>query len=116
MRSEKDQMTVGKEKNVVEIKFRDIPREQDNTGCNPKQKEEKKEVFTKVGTRAFAMCPVVYAAWENRHGGGWEEGGMVSAPRTATRGGGGRSHCFSRLSAGPTTSYLSLFSTPRCLY
>uniref|UniRef100_A0A3B4U4D4 UPF3A regulator of nonsense mediated mRNA decay n=1 Tax=Seriola dumerili TaxID=41447 RepID=A0A3B4U4D4_SERDU len=51
MRSEKDQMTVGKEKNVVEIQFRDIPREQENTPCNPKQKEEKKEVFTKVVIR-----------------------------------------------------------------
>eukprot|EP00064_Thunnus_orientalis_P009082 superscaffoldBa00001132_g9105 len=51
MRSEKDQMTVGKEKNVVEIKFRDIQREQENTPGNPKQKEEKKEVFTKVVIR-----------------------------------------------------------------
>ncbi|KAG7238806.1 hypothetical protein INR49_030350 [Caranx melampygus] len=51
MRSEKDQMTVGKEKNVVEIQFRDIPRDQENTPCNPKQKEEKKEVFTKVVIR-----------------------------------------------------------------
>uniref|UniRef100_A0AAQ5ZNS9 UPF3 domain-containing protein n=1 Tax=Amphiprion ocellaris TaxID=80972 RepID=A0AAQ5ZNS9_AMPOC len=51
MRSEKDQMTVGKEKSVVEIQFRDIPREQENTPGNPKQKEEKKEVFTKVVIR-----------------------------------------------------------------
>ncbi|XP_073329990.1 regulator of nonsense transcripts 3A isoform X1 [Pagrus major] len=51
MRSEKDQMTVGKEKSVVEIQFRDLPREQENTPGNPKQKEEKKEVFTKVVLR-----------------------------------------------------------------
>lgn len=69
MRSEKDQMTVGKEKSVVEIQFRDIPREQENTSGNPKQKEEKKEVFTKVGSRAFEPCRIVYAAWGGRHGG-----------------------------------------------
>ncbi|KAA8587914.1 regulator of nonsense transcripts 3A isoform X1 [Etheostoma spectabile] len=51
MRSEKDQMTVGKEKSVVEIQFRDIPREQENIPCNFKPKEEKKEVFTKVVIR-----------------------------------------------------------------
>ncbi|KAK1902353.1 Regulator of nonsense transcripts 3A [Dissostichus eleginoides] len=51
MRSEKDQMTVGKEKSVVEIQFRDIPREQENIPGNLKQKEEKKEVFTKVVIR-----------------------------------------------------------------
>lgn len=55
---------MGKEKNVFEIKFRDIPREQENTPGNPKQKEEKKEVFTKVGSREFAMCRIVYAAWK----------------------------------------------------
>lgn len=49
MRSEKEQMIVGKEKSVVEIQFRDIPGEQDNASGNTKQKEEKKEVFTKVG-------------------------------------------------------------------
>lgn len=48
MRSEKEQMTVGKEKNVVEIQFRDIPGEQENASGNAKQKEEKKEVCTKV--------------------------------------------------------------------
>lgn len=51
MRSEKEQMIVGKEKSVVEIQFRDIPGEQDNASGNTKQKEEKKEVFTKVGNR-----------------------------------------------------------------
>lgn len=61
MRSEKDQMTVGKEKGVVEIQFRDIPREQENAPGNPKQKEEKKEIFTKVGRRASARCRIVYA-------------------------------------------------------
>lgn len=48
MRSEKDQMTGGREKSVVEIQFRDIPREQEGNTVNSKQKEEKKEVFTKV--------------------------------------------------------------------
>ncbi|XP_047456213.1 regulator of nonsense transcripts 3A isoform X1 [Mugil cephalus] len=51
MRSEKDQMTVGKEKGVVEIQFRDLPRDQENAPGNPKQKEEKKEVFSKVVIR-----------------------------------------------------------------
>uniref|UniRef100_A0A674NK89 UPF3A regulator of nonsense mediated mRNA decay n=1 Tax=Takifugu rubripes TaxID=31033 RepID=A0A674NK89_TAKRU len=51
MRSEKEPMTVGKEKSVVEIQFRDIPGEQENTSNNTKQKEEKKEVFTKVVLR-----------------------------------------------------------------
>lgn len=55
MRSEKDQMTVGKEKCVVELQFRDIPGEQDTTPGNTKQKEEKREVFTKVGMRVFAV-------------------------------------------------------------
>lgn len=54
MRSEKDQTTASREKGVVEIRFRDIPREQDNTPGSLKQKEEKKEVFTKVGGRTFA--------------------------------------------------------------
>lgn len=67
MRSEKDQMTAGKEKTVVELQFRDIPGEQENTPGNLKQKEEKKEVFTKVGeaercwTRrtVYAVCVCV---------------------------------------------------------
>ncbi|XP_061826724.1 regulator of nonsense transcripts 3A isoform X1 [Nerophis lumbriciformis] len=48
MRSEKEQMTASKDKGVVEIKFRDNSGELDNI---PKQKEEKKEVFTKVVIR-----------------------------------------------------------------
>lgn len=52
MRSEKDQMTAGKDKCLVEIQFRDLPREQDNLPGNNKQKEEKKEVFTKVCSRS----------------------------------------------------------------
>lgn len=83
MRSEKDQMTAGKEKSVVEIQFRDVPREQENTPGNPKQKEEKKEVFTKVGGRAGCAAPRCLRAVGNRHGGGAEGGGRVSAPRTA---------------------------------
>ncbi|XP_053733507.1 regulator of nonsense transcripts 3A [Synchiropus splendidus] len=51
MKSEKDQMTASQDKSSVEIKFRDLPREQDSTSCNSKQKEEKKEVFTKVVIR-----------------------------------------------------------------
>uniref|UniRef100_A0A1A8I881 UPF3 regulator of nonsense transcripts homolog A n=1 Tax=Nothobranchius kuhntae TaxID=321403 RepID=A0A1A8I881_NOTKU len=51
MRSEKDEMTVGKEKCVVEIQFRDLPREQDIIPGNAKLKEEKKEVFSKVVIR-----------------------------------------------------------------
>ncbi|XP_034429937.1 regulator of nonsense transcripts 3A [Hippoglossus hippoglossus] len=51
MRSEKDQMTVGKDKSVVEIQFRDIPRDQENCAGGNRQKEEKKEVFTKVVIR-----------------------------------------------------------------
>lgn len=53
MRSEKEQMTVGKEKSVVEIQFRDIPGEQENASGNAKQKEEKKEIFTKVGIECW---------------------------------------------------------------
>lgn len=53
MRSEKEQMTVGKEKSIVEIHFRDIPGDQENASGNTKQKEEKKEVFTKVGIECW---------------------------------------------------------------
>lgn len=48
MRSEKDPSSGGREKSVVEIQFRDIPREQDGVSVNSRLKEEKKEVFTKV--------------------------------------------------------------------
>ncbi|XP_075887194.1 regulator of nonsense transcripts 3A isoform X3 [Nelusetta ayraudi] len=51
MRSEKEQMTAGKEKNVVELQFRDIPGEQEHTPGSAKQKDEKKEVFSKVVLR-----------------------------------------------------------------
>ncbi|XP_035460542.1 regulator of nonsense transcripts 3A isoform X1 [Scophthalmus maximus] len=59
MRSEKEQVTVAKERSVVEIQFRDVPREQDNAAGHLKQqqqlqqqqKEEKKEVFSKVVIR-----------------------------------------------------------------
>ncbi len=95
MRSEKDQMTVGKEKSVVEIQFRDIPKEQENAPGNLKQREEKKEVFTKVGGRASARCRIVYAVWktdmeeeeEEEEEEAWRGGGIISAPRTATAGG-----------------------------
>ncbi|XP_056146063.1 regulator of nonsense transcripts 3A isoform X2 [Lampris incognitus] len=51
MRSEKEQTNGGREKSVVEIQFRDIQREQEGLSGNPKQKEEKKEVFSKVVIR-----------------------------------------------------------------
>lgn len=71
MRSEKDQMTVAKDKSVVEIKFRDVPREADNAAGHPKQKEEKKEVFTKVSAVAHCLR-------------GGKQRWRISAPRTAT--------------------------------
>ncbi|XP_050974861.1 regulator of nonsense transcripts 3A isoform X1 [Labeo rohita] len=51
MRSEKEQRTGSRERGSVEIQFRDCQREQDNVAVNPKHKEEKKEVFTKVVIR-----------------------------------------------------------------
>lgn len=59
MRSEKDQMTVCKEKSV-EIQFRDIPRDQENIPGNVKQKEEKKEIFTKVRNWAVFLHVVLH--------------------------------------------------------
>ena len=86
MRSEKDQMTVGKEKNVVEIKFRDIQREQENTPGNPKQKEEKKEVFTKVGRRGFVVLFTLRGkqTWR-RLGGRWDRFSTADSDRSRTR-------------------------------
>lgn len=75
MRSEKEQMIVGKEKSVVEIQFRDIPGEQENASGNTKQKEEKKEVFTKVGIEC-RRCRSEKQTWTG--------GGLASAPRTVT--------------------------------
>uniref|UniRef100_A0A3B3RNF8 UPF3A regulator of nonsense mediated mRNA decay n=1 Tax=Paramormyrops kingsleyae TaxID=1676925 RepID=A0A3B3RNF8_9TELE len=51
MRSEKEAGTAARERRIVEIQFRDLPRDQDSISTNPKQKEEKKEVFTKVVIR-----------------------------------------------------------------
>ncbi|KAG7463582.1 hypothetical protein MATL_G00178140 [Megalops atlanticus] len=51
MRSEKELATSGRERRIVEIQFRDLPREQDGVSANPKPKEEKKEIFTKVVIR-----------------------------------------------------------------
>ncbi|XP_019715483.1 regulator of nonsense transcripts 3A isoform X1 [Hippocampus comes] len=48
MKSEKEQMTASKDKGVLKIKLRDNSGDQDNI---PKQKEDKKEVFTKVVIR-----------------------------------------------------------------
>ncbi|MEQ2311924.1 regulator of nonsense transcription [Ameca splendens] len=44
-------MTAGKEKGIVEIQLKDVPREQENVPASAKQKEEKKELFTKVVIR-----------------------------------------------------------------
>jgi len=49
MRSEKEQSAGSRERGSVEIQFRDCQREQDNVTVNPKHKEEKKEIFSKVG-------------------------------------------------------------------
>lgn len=48
MRSEKEQMTAGKEAHAVELQLRDIPGEQEHAPGSAKHKEEKKEVFSKV--------------------------------------------------------------------
>nr|CAX18772.1 UPF3 regulator of nonsense transcripts homolog A (yeast) [Danio rerio] len=48
MRSEKEQRTGSRERGSVEIQFRDC---QDNAAVNPKHKEEKKEIFSKVVIR-----------------------------------------------------------------
>ncbi|XP_061082760.1 regulator of nonsense transcripts 3A isoform X2 [Conger conger] len=48
MRAENDFLIEGGERKNVDIQFRDLPREQDSVTTNPKPKEEKKEVFTKV--------------------------------------------------------------------
>ncbi|KAG9348973.1 hypothetical protein JZ751_029290 [Albula glossodonta] len=47
MRSEKDQLSGGRERRIVEIQLRD----QVGVSANPKPKEEKKEIFTKVVIR-----------------------------------------------------------------
>lgn len=75
MRSDKDQMTAGKEKSIFEIQLKDVPREQENIPANAKPKEEKKEVFTKVRSRACCLRTDM----ETRGG-----GKDVSAPRIAT--------------------------------
>lgn len=56
MRSEKEQMTAGKETNTVELQLRDIPGEQEHTPGSAKHKEEKKEVFSKVRGPGWATC------------------------------------------------------------
>lgn len=84
MRSEKDQMAVDKEKSV-EIQFRDIPREQENTVGNLKQKEEKKEVFSKVGKVAFWHAPHCLRLVKKTDMEEVAETGIISAPRTAKR-------------------------------
>uniref|UniRef100_A0A8C9SMM0 UPF3A regulator of nonsense mediated mRNA decay n=1 Tax=Scleropages formosus TaxID=113540 RepID=A0A8C9SMM0_SCLFO len=51
MKSEKEVVSAARDRRLVEIQFRDLPREQDGVSANPKHKEEKKEVFTKVVIR-----------------------------------------------------------------
>ncbi|XP_038140742.1 regulator of nonsense transcripts 3A isoform X1 [Cyprinodon tularosa] len=51
MRSDKDQLTAGKDKGVVEIHLKDVQGEQENAPASAKLKEEKREVFTKVVIR-----------------------------------------------------------------
>lgn len=67
-------MTASKEKGVVEIKF--VPREQENTPGNQKLKEEKKEVFTKVGRRVFWDVSHCLRCVENKHGGSFQHRGQ----------------------------------------
>lgn len=51
MRAEKEPTTGSRERAVVEIQLRDAQREQDSVTASLKHKEEKKEIFTKVGQR-----------------------------------------------------------------
>lgn len=86
MRSEKEQMTAGKEINIVELQLRDTPGEQENHPGSAKHKEEKKEVFSKVRGPGWAACrsSVYTPSEENKYGGAVEVGSLGSAPRTAT--------------------------------
>lgn len=58
MRAEKESITGSRERGVVEIQLRDAQREQDSVTTNLKQKEEKKEIFTKVGQHTTPMLRV----------------------------------------------------------
>lgn len=51
MRAEREPTTGSRERSIVEIQFRESQREQDSSSANQKQKEEKKEIFTKVVIR-----------------------------------------------------------------
>uniref|UniRef100_A0A3B1J2T3 UPF3A regulator of nonsense mediated mRNA decay n=1 Tax=Astyanax mexicanus TaxID=7994 RepID=A0A3B1J2T3_ASTMX len=51
MRAEREPTAGSRERNIVEIQFRDSQREQESSSAGQKQKEEKKEVFTKVVIR-----------------------------------------------------------------
>lgn len=93
MRSEKEQMTAGKDTNTVELQLRDIPGEQEPTLGSAKLKEEKKEVFSKVrgsleaGRRVAAVFPL--GAWRSNMVELWKE--VVSVQHRGQRlpGGGG---------------------------
>lgn len=86
MRSEKEQMTAGKETKPVELQLRDIPGEQEHTPGSAKHKEEKKEVFSKV--MGPSLGGVSQQCLHSVRGGeiwwSMEGGGLGSAPRTAT--------------------------------
>lgn len=108
MRSDKDQMTAGKEKSIVEIQLKDAPREQENVSASAKPREEKKEVFTKVRSRA-----VVYderkADMETRRG----RKGCFSTKDSNRMGSAGLSHFLE--AAGRTTNSFHLwFSLLNC--
>lgn len=105
MRSEKDQMTAGKEKSAVEIQFSDASREQENLPGNLKQKEEKKEVFTKVG--------VVYTL----RGHADMEGKARSVQHRGQRPGGGRKRDLSAntCSLPPPHKSVNLYNVLHCI-
>jgi len=64
MRSEKEQRAGSRERGSVEIQFRDCQREQDNVTVNPKHKEEKKEIFSKVNGAVVWMMMMMMMMME----------------------------------------------------
>lgn len=59
MRAEKEPTTGSRDRGVVEIQLREAQREQDSATVNSKHKEEKKEIFTKVGRHTTLMLRVL---------------------------------------------------------
>lgn len=68
MRAEKEQRTGSRERGSVEIQFRECQREHDNVAVNPKHKEEKKEIFSKVNgaNRRTVMMVECAQGWRER--------------------------------------------------